>query len=70
MGWLIFSIIVFFMGVKVKAEETPNNLYRIYLNGEVIGLIEKKEELLDLIKELNERADELARLGIKELRGE
>ena len=43
------SIIVFFMGVKVKAEETPNNLYKIYLNGEVVGLIEEKQELLDLI---------------------
>ena len=55
------SIIVFFMGVKVKAEATPNNLYRIYLNGEVIGLIEEKEELLDLIdreqKEIKEKYD-------------
>ena len=43
------SIIVFFMGVKVKAEGNPNNLYQVYLNGEVIGLIENKQELLDLI---------------------
>ena len=27
------SIIVFFMGVKVKAEGSPNSLYQVYLNG-------------------------------------
>lgn len=43
------SIIVFFMGVKVKAEVNPNSLYQVYLNGEVIGLIKNKQELLDLI---------------------
>ena len=48
------SIIVFFMGVKVKAEANPNSLYQVYLNGEVIGLIKNKQELLDLID--NEQA--------------
>lgn len=43
------SIIVFFMGVKIKEEGIPNNLYKVYLDGEVIGLIENKEELLNLI---------------------
>lgn len=43
------SIIVFFMGVKVKVEGIPNSLYKVYLDGNVIGLIEDKEELLDLI---------------------
>ena len=52
------SIIVFFMGVKVKAEETPNSLYKIYLNGEVIGLIEEKQELLNLIDREQEEIKE------------
>ena len=41
------SVIVFFLGVKVKEEGIPNNLYQVYLNGEVIGLIENKQELLE-----------------------
>ena len=52
------SIIVFFMGVKVKSEEMPNSLYKIYLNGEVIGLIEEKQELLDLIDKEQEEIKE------------
>ena len=46
---IFISIIVFFMGVKVKNEDIPLNLYAVYLNGEKIGLIENKEELLSLI---------------------
>lgn len=43
------SVIVFFMGVKVKAEGTPNSLFLVYLNGDKLGLIDNKQELLDLI---------------------
>ena len=46
---ILISIIVFFFGVKIKDEGNPNNIYKVYLNGESIGLIEDKEELLDLI---------------------
>lgn len=46
---ILISIIVFFFGVKIKAEGSPNNIYKVYLNGENIGLIEDKQELLDLI---------------------
>lgn len=46
---ILISIIVFFMGVKVKDEGDPKSLYTVYLNGEKIGLIEDKQELLDLI---------------------
>ena len=46
---ILISIIVFFFGVKIKKEGIPNNIYRVYLNGESIGLIEDKEELLDLV---------------------
>ena len=46
---ILISIIVFFMGVKTKDEGTPNSLYQVYLNGNNIGLIENKQELLDLI---------------------
>ena len=44
---ILISIIVFFFGVKIKDEGNPNNIYKVYLNGESIGLIEDKEELLD-----------------------
>ena len=34
---ILISIIVFFFGVKIKAEGNPNSIYRVYLNGESIG---------------------------------
>ena len=37
------SVIVFFMGVKVKAEGTPNSLFLVYLNGDKLGLIDNKQ---------------------------
>lgn len=46
---ILISIMVFFMDVKVKAEGNPNSLYLVYLNGEKIGLIDNKQELLNLI---------------------
>lgn len=46
---ILISIIVFFFGVKIKLEGNPNSIYKVYLNGESIGLIENKQELLDLI---------------------
>ena len=46
---ILISIIVFFIGVKKKVEGNPNSLYKVYLNGNTIGLIESKQDLLDLI---------------------
>ncbi|MBQ3021501.1 MAG: peptidoglycan DD-metalloendopeptidase family protein [Bacilli bacterium] len=46
---ILIGIIVFFMGIDLKKEKEPNNLYQVYLNGEKIGLIEDKEKLLNLI---------------------
>lgn len=46
---ILISIIVFFLGVRTKLEGNPNSIYQVYLNGESIGLIEDKQELLDLI---------------------
>lgn len=46
---ILIGIIVFFIGVKKKVEGIPNNLYRVYLNGNTIGLIESKQDFLDLI---------------------
>ena len=48
---ILISIIVFFMGVRIKDEGTPNRLYQVYLNGKTIGLIKNKQDLLDLIDE-------------------
>ena len=46
---ILLSIMVFFFGVRTKLEGNPNSIYQVYLNGESIGLIENKQELLDLI---------------------
>ena len=46
---IVISIIVFFMGVNIKDEGDPITLYSVYLNGNKIGFIEDKNELLDLI---------------------
>ncbi len=45
----IIGVSIFFMGTKVKAEGNPNKLYQVYLNGEKIGLLTNKDELLNLI---------------------
>ena len=46
---ILISIIVFFLVVKTKVEGVPKNIYQVYLNGDIIGLIENKQELLDFI---------------------
>lgn len=46
---ILLSIVIFFMGVRTKVEGTPKSLYQVYLDGEKIGLLENKQELLDLI---------------------
>ena len=46
---ILISIIVFFIGIKTKQEGTPSSIYKVYLNGDTIGLIDNKQGLLDLI---------------------
>ena len=46
---IFISIFIFFFGVKTKLEDTPKNLYQVYLNGESIGFIENKDEFLNLV---------------------
>lgn len=51
---IIIGIFVFFVGIDVKSEGEPVLVYRIYLNGETIGIINSEIELLDLIDERQE----------------
>ncbi len=46
---LLIGLFVFFVGIEVKSEGVPNLVYKVYLNGKTIGLIESEEELLNLI---------------------
>ena len=46
---IIMSIVVFFLCVSIRDHGDPRKLYSVYLNGDKIGLIEDKQELLDLI---------------------
>ena len=46
---LILSFVIVFYGmINVKSKE-PQEVYRVYLNGKSIGLIESKEELENYI---------------------
>lgn len=58
---LILSVIIFMLGFNYKASPTPNVLYRVYLNNELIGTIKSKDELENYI---NSQAD-LIRDNIK-----
>lgn len=46
---IIFSSLLFFAGMDTRTVGTPIEAYQLYLNGEKIGLISDKEELLKLI---------------------
>lgn len=46
---VIFSILLFFVGIDSRIEGSPVEVYQVYLDGEKIGLIANKEELLNLI---------------------
>ena len=52
---ILFSIItfifLFFVGADVQSEAIPRKLYKVYLNGETIGLIESEDNLVKLIDE-------------------
>ena len=51
----IFVIAVGYFGFNYKTVKTASSLYKVYLNGEVIGIIESKKELEDYI---DSRSDE------------
>lgn len=46
---VIFSCLLFFVGMDTRVAGTPIEVYQVYLDGEKIGLIANKEELLNLI---------------------
>ncbi len=46
---LIVSALVLFVGMDTRVAGTPVEVYQVYLNGEKIGLIANKDELLTLI---------------------
>ena len=59
---VIISIIVFLLGFDYKIAKQPNTYYQVYLDDELIGVIESKRELQDYI---NNQAD-VIRNNIKE----
>ena len=46
---IIFSILLFFVGMDTRSVGDPLEVYQVYLNGEKLSLIASKDELLDLI---------------------
>lgn len=46
---IIFSALLFFVGMDTRVAGTPIEVYQVYLNGNKIGLIASKDELLNLI---------------------
>lgn len=52
---ILFSVLtglfVFFVGIDVQSESTPNKIYKVYLNGVTIGLIKSEEKLINIIDE-------------------
>ncbi len=46
---IIFSCLLFFVGMDTRVAGTPTSVYQVYLDGEKIGLIANKDELLNLI---------------------
>lgn len=46
---IIVSFLLFFVGMDTRVAGTPVEVYQVYLDGEKIGLIANKDELLNLI---------------------
>ncbi len=46
---ILIGIFVFFAGMNTNTNAKPHKIYKVYLNGTTIGLINSKNELLDLI---------------------
>lgn len=49
---LFMIALIFFIGFNGKRNyDVPNQLYQVYMDGEVIGVIEEKDDLLNMINE-------------------
>ncbi len=59
---IILSVLVFLLGFNQKIGKQPNTYYQVYLDDELIGMIESKQDLEDYI---NEQANTI-RTNIKE----
>lgn len=46
---LIICATVFFLGFSYESSTQPYTFYQVYLNGEVLGMIDSKKELEDYI---------------------
>lgn len=51
---IVISAIVFLLGFSYKQRQEPNTFYKVYLKGEVIGVISSKQELEEYIDKQNE----------------
>jgi len=54
LGWvlsILIGVLVFFVGMNTNSDEMPNRVYKVYLNGQPLGLIASKESLLNIIDE-------------------
>ena len=52
--FIIFIIIILFSTGFVKISTKPNTVYRVYLKGESLGLINSKKELQTFIDQTQE----------------
>lgn len=46
---ILIGLFIFFVGLNVQSDATPNKVYKVYLNGNTIGLIDSEESLINLI---------------------
>ena len=46
---ILIGLFVFFVGVEVQSDSIPNQVFKVYLNNQVLGMIDSEEELLTLI---------------------
>lgn len=51
---LIFAILIFYVGINTEGVTEPKDAYFVYLDGQKIGVIEEKQELLDKINKEQE----------------
>lgn len=62
----ILSIVIFLFGFNYKDNKQPNSLYRVYLDSELIGVIESKKELEEYInKQAENIRDNVKKYSLK-----
>lgn len=52
---LIVGLFIFFVGINVQSDAAPKKVYKVYLNGETIGLIYSEKDLINLIDNKQEQ---------------